>query len=99
MEKKRKEIHSVQQEHKKIKEIYRLDYERMQILLNKLRNEADEIEEKLVVKHKENENLVDKKLKIDEETKNIDNDLSDLQYTNKMLPDQLLNIQNHLTVT
>lgn len=43
IEKKRKEIYQVQKEHQKTKDIYRLDYQKMQLILGRLKDKEDEL--------------------------------------------------------
>lgn len=43
IEKKRKEIYQVQKEHKKTKDIYRLDYQKMQLILGRLKDKENDL--------------------------------------------------------
>lgn len=47
----------------------------------------------------ENEDLMDKKQTMEEQLKKFNNEITDAQYEEKLLPDQLKNIDDHLKVT
>lgn len=48
IEKHRKELHQVQKNFKKTKEIYRIDYQKMQILMSRLRNKNESLNKDLL---------------------------------------------------
>ena len=60
IEGKRKEIKKVQKEHQKTKDMYRLDYQKMQIVLGRLKDNATTLKNDSQRKQNSNDELVDK---------------------------------------
>jgi len=71
----------------------------MKLLIEKLEDKINEYKALEIRKLKENEELINKKRLAEERAKEFSHDISQFQLENLNLPEQLKNIENHITVS
>ena len=65
----------MQKEHKKTKDIYRLDYQKMQLILSRLKEKESDLKKESIRKQNGNDELVDKIHQTEEEMKKINDEI------------------------
>jgi chromosome segregation ATPase len=98
IEKARKEIHKIQKDYKKLREIYRLDYQKMQLLLGKMNDKIKDQNTQTAKMQGENDKLIEQKAEKEDKMNALNQEISEFQLENLKLPNETKYTEDHYTV-
>jgi len=96
IEKKKQQIRKVNKEFKKVKDMYRVDFQKVKIMLNRFKTKVEDLQTEESRRQKENDELVDKRKQVQSTMDEVNNEIGELQLTSVELPDKIEVADKHL---